>query len=59
VGHVQHSDTRGAKALDHFEEHADLLAAEARRRLIHDHHLGVDRKRLGDFDELLVGYRQR
>ena len=54
----QQRATLVAQAAGDGEEPLDLDAAERRGRLVHDEHLGVERDRLGDLDDLLVGDRQ-
>ena len=41
------------------EEPVDLSRREGRRRLVHHQHLGVDRQRLRDLDQLLIGDGER
>ena len=49
-------DTRSALSLLHqIEQARSVDAVESRGRLVHDQNAGVDRERLGDLDDLLVG----
>ena len=47
-----------AQAAGDGEEAVDLDARERRGRLVHDEHLRVERDRLRDLDDLLVGDRE-
>jgi hypothetical protein len=47
-----------AEAAGHREEALHLDTAEGGRRLVHDQHAGLERDRLGDLDDLLVGDRE-
>ena len=40
------------------EEPLDFALGQGRRRLVHDQHLGVDRKGAGNLHELLLGWAQ-
>ena len=51
-------DAAIAEAADDREQPLDLVGRQRRRRLVEDEDAGVDRQRLGDLDELLVGHRQ-
>ena len=48
----------GAQALDDAEQPLDLDRRERRGRLVHDDHLRVERQRLADLDDLLLGDRE-
>ena len=48
----------GAQALDDAEQPLDLDGRQRGRRLVHDDHLGVERQRLADLHDLLLGDRQ-
>ena len=47
-----------AEPADDREQPLDLVGGERRRRLVEDQDARLDRQRLGDLDELLVGHRQ-
>jgi len=47
-----------ASLADDCEEPLDLVRGERGRWLVENEHAGVDRQRLGDFDQLLVGHRE-
>ena len=49
---------RSRSVRDHAEQPLDLDAGQRGGRLVHDQHAGVERERLGDLDDLLVGDRQ-
>ncbi len=58
---VRDEDERAAfvaEAAGDLEEPVDLDAGERRGRLVHDEHLRVERDRLRDLDDLLVGDRE-
>ena len=41
------------------EKHVGRVLVERSRRLVEDQHLGLDRQRLGDFQQVLLRHRQR
>ena len=47
-----------AQRRGHAEQALDLDGRERRRRLVHHDHAGVERERLCDLDELLLGDRK-
>ena len=54
----QDGDAPASQLPDDREEPLHLAARESRRRLVHHKHSGIERKRLGDLDQLLIGDRQ-
>ena len=50
---------RSRSRLTMFEQSVHVGLGERSRRLVHDHHARVLRQRLGDFDALPIGDRQR
>ena len=58
VGDEDQRATLVAQAAGDGEEPVDLDAAQRRGRLVHDEQPGVERDRLGDLDDLLVGDRE-
>ncbi len=58
VADEEDRDAAVAQAADDREQALDLVGRERRRRLVEDQDARVDRERLGDLDELLVGHRQ-
>ncbi|MND59740.1 hypothetical protein D3C80_509430 [compost metagenome] len=55
VGNIDDADTLGAQLAHLLEQRLRFRAAKCRRRLIEDQKFRVQRQRLGDFDQLLVG----
>ena len=55
---VDDGDASRAQAGDDLVQPGRLGQRQARRRFVHDQHTGVERERLRDFDELLLGDRQ-
>ena len=55
VGDVDDADALLAQFADELEQALGLGEREAGRRLVHDDDAGVERKRLGDLDHLLLG----
>ena len=49
---------RAAQRPDDREQPLDLVRRERRRGLVEDEDARLDRQRLGDLDQLLVGHRQ-
>ena len=58
VAHEQDRDAASAQASDDREQPLDLVRGERRGRLVEDQDARLDRQRLGDLDQLLVGHRQ-
>ena len=54
----QDGDAARARLADDREQPIDLVRRQRRRRFVQDQDAGVDRKRLGDLDELLIGHRK-
>ena len=48
----------GLEPGDHVEQALDFARAQRRRRLVEDDQVGLQRQRLGDFDELALRHRQ-
>ena len=55
VGDVDDRRAAGLDPVDGAEQELAFLLVERRGRLVHHHHLGVERDRLGDLDHLLAG----
>ena len=58
VADEQDRDATRPQVADDREQALDLVRRERRRRLVEDQDARLDRQRLGDLDELLVGHRQ-
>ena len=63
LGHAM-GDVEDRRALaperpDQFEQLSGIALVERRGRLVHDDDLRIERQRLGDLDQLLLGDRQR
>ena len=58
VAHEQDRHAASAELPDDREQALDLVGRERRRRLVEDQDARLDRQRLGDLDELLVGHRE-
>ena len=58
VAHEQDRDPARAQVPDDREQPLDLVGRQRRGRLVEDQDARLDRQRLGDLDELLVGHRQ-
>ena len=58
VADQDHADAVVLQALDQVEHLADLLDGERRRRLVHDHDLGVEGGGAGDGDRLALAAGQ-
>ena len=58
VADEQHRDAAVAQAADDREQAVDLVRRQRGGRLVEDQDAGLDRQRLGDLDQLLVGHRQ-
>ena len=58
VGDEDDRDAVLAQALDDAEQPRDLSGGERRGRLVHHDDAGVERQRLADLDDLLLGNRQ-
>ena len=54
----QHRDAASPQVPDDREQALDLVRRERRGRLVEDQDARLERQRLGDLDELLVGHRQ-
>ena len=54
MGNVNDTDTGCLQVADDLEQQARFLLGQRRRRLIHDEHFGIERKRLGDFHHLAL-----
>ena len=58
MAHEQHRHAAGPQAPHDREQPLDLVRGEGRGRLVEDQHAGLDRQRLRDLDQLLIGHRQ-
>jgi hypothetical protein len=58
VGDEEHRGAAVAQRAHDAEQPLDLGPGERRGRLVHDQHPRVERQRLGDLDDLLVGDRE-
>ena len=58
VADEHHGDAPRLQGGDDGEQPLDLALGERRGRLVHDQHLGLDRQRPRDLDELLLGGAQ-
>ena len=58
VADEQHRHAAIAQPAHDREQPLDLVGGERRGRFVEDEHAGLDRQRLGDLDQLLVGHRQ-
>ena len=54
----QHGHAPVARLADDREQPVDLVRGQRRRGLVEDEDAGLERQRLGDLDQLLVGHRQ-
>ena len=54
----QDRDAASPQSADDREQPLHLVGGERRGRLVEDQHARLDRQRLGDLDQLLVGHRQ-
>ena len=54
----QHGDAAVPQAADDREQPVDLVRRQRRGGLVEDEHAGLDRERLRDLDQLLVGHRE-
>jgi len=59
VGDVEDRGTLAPKRSNQLEQPAGVALVERGRRLVHDDDAGIERQRLGDLDQLLLGDRQR
>ena len=58
VGNEEHGGSLGAQRLDHLEKALHFRIGKGGRGLVHDDHPSVERERLRDLDNLLVGHGQ-
>jgi len=58
MAHEQDRNAPLAQPADDREQAIDLVGRQRGRRLVEDQQAGLDRQRLGDLDQLLVGHRQ-
>ena len=58
VAHEEDGHSAVASLADDGEESLDLVGGERGRRLVENEHARIDRERLRDFDQLLVGHRE-